>query len=269
MNRPFLAILSLVLVVGVAFGADQTTQKRSGQSAQFQVTPEFSAAENTVEELKGTPVTDPESQARLLQARAVFQAALDQFPESTLALNYLARTYSFPGQDMALGIATFEKSLAIDPNQADVIVRLVALCLDAGLRSKAAEVQARWVKGSANPELAVKVERLIALWDGNEGQRLIREGHSDQGFALIDKAIQDSSDPSVQQDLREMRSAVSREWEVSTYNTALEKAKAGDYRGSWNILEKLLKVAKEPEVVERAKRLREKIKAAVQPGTSN
>ena len=269
MNRPFLAILSLALVVGVAFGADQTTQKRSDQRAQFQVTPEFSAAENTVEELKGTPVTDPESQARLLQARAVFQAALDQFPESTLALNYLARTYSFPGQDMALGIATFEKSLAIDPNQADAIVGLVALCLDAGLRSKAAEVQARLVKGSANPELAARVERLIALWDGTEGQRLIREGHSDQGFALIDKAIQNSSDPSVQQDLREMRSAVSREWEVSLYNAALEKAKAGDYRGSWNILEKLLKVAKEPEVVERAKRLREKLVPAVRPGTSD
>jgi len=269
MNRPFVVILSLSLVFGVAFGADQTTQKRPGQSAQFQVTPEFSAAENVVEELTGTPATDPDSQARLQEARAVFQAALDQFPESTLALNYLAKTYSFAGQDMALGIATFEKSLAIDPNQPDVIGRLVDLCLDAGQRSKAAEVQARLVKGSANPQLAAKVERLIALWDGNEGQRLIREGHSDQGFALIDKAIQDSSDPSVQQDLRAMRSAVSREWEVSTYNTALEKAKAGDYRGSWNILEKLLPVAKTPEVVERAKRLHEKIKPAVQPGTSD
>jgi tetratricopeptide (TPR) repeat protein len=269
MNRPFVVVLSLALVFGVAFGADQTTQKRSDQRAQFQVTPEFSAAENIVEGLRGTPATDPESQARLQEARAVFQAALDQFPESTLALNYLARTYSFPGQDRALGIATFEKSLAIDPNQADAIVGLVDLCLDAGQRSKAAEVQARLVKGGANPELAAKVERLIALWDGSEGQRLIREGHADEGFALIDKAIQNSSDPSVQKDLREMRSAVSREWEISTYNEALAKAKAGDYRGSWNILEKLLKVAKEPEVVERAKRLREKIKAAVQPGTSD
>jgi tetratricopeptide (TPR) repeat protein len=268
MNRTFVLILSLALVSGVAFGADQTTQKRSDQREQFQVTPEFSAAENTVEELKGTPATDPESQARLLQARAVFQAALDQFPQSTLALNYLARTYAFPGQDTALGIATFEKSLAIDPNQADAIVYLVNLCLDAGLRSKAAEVQTRWVKGSANPELTVKVERLIGMWDGNEGQRLVREGHPEQGFALIDKAIHNSSDPGVQQELREMRSAVSREWEVSMYNEALDKAKAGDYRGSWNILERLLAVAKDPEVVQRAKRLREKLKPAVQPGSS-
>jgi tetratricopeptide (TPR) repeat protein len=266
MNGSFVVIFSLALVSGVAIGADQPTEKRSDRKAQFQVTPEFSAAENIVEELKGTPAADPESQARLLQARAVFQAALDQVPESTLALNYLARTYSFPGQDMALGIATFEKSLSIDPDQADAIVGLVDLSLDAGLRSKAAEAQARWVKGSAKPELAAKVERLIALWDGSEGQRLIREGHPDQGFALIDKAIQNSSDPGVQQSLREMRGAVSGEWEVSLYNAALEKAKAGDYRGSWNILEKLLPVAKEPEVVERAKRLRDKIKGRV-PGT--
>ncbi|HVN32390.1 MAG TPA: hypothetical protein VMT45_10415 [Thermoanaerobaculaceae bacterium] len=266
MNRTFVVILSLALTVGVAFGADQTTQKRSDQKGQFQVTPEFSAAENTVEELEGTPATDPESQARLLKARAVFQAALDQFPESTLALTYLARTYSFPGQDMALGIATFEKSLAIDPNQPDAIVHLVELCLDAGQRSKAEEVKARFVKGSANPQLVAKVERLIALRDGKEGQRLVREGRADEGFARIDKAIQESSDPGVQETLREMRNEVSREWEVSTYNTALEKAKAGDYRASWNLLEKLLKVAKDPEVVERAKRLREKIRPAVQPG---
>ena len=268
MKRAFALTLSLALGFGVAFGADQTTQKRSDQKAQLQVTPEFSAAENAVEELEGTPATDPDSRARLLQARAVFQAALDQFPESTLALNYVARTYSFPGQDMALGIATFEKSLAIDPNQADAIVHLVDCCLDAGQRSKAAEVQARFVKGSANPQLAAKVERLIALWDGNEGQRLIKEGRPEEGFALIDKAIQNSSDPSVQQELREMRSGVSREWEVSTYNEALAKAKAGDYRGSWNILEKLLKLARDPEVVERAKRLREKIRQAVRPDSS-
>ena len=269
MNRPFVVILSLALVFGVAFGADQTTQKLSDQRAQFQVTPELSAAENIVEELTGTPATDPESQARLQQARAVFQAVLDQFPESTLALNYLARTYLFAGQDMALGIATFEKSLAIDPNQADVIVRLVALCLNAGQRSKAAETQARLVKRSANPALAAKVEQLIALWDGREGQRLIKEGHPDEGFALIDKAIQGSSDPSAQQSLREMRSAASREREVSLYNAALEKAKGGDYRGAWNILEKLLPVAQDPEVVERAKRLREKLVPAVRPGTSD
>jgi len=269
MNRPFVVILSLALVSGVASGADQTTQKRSDQSAQFQVTPEFSAAENIVEELTGTPATDPESQARLQQARAVFQAALDQFPESTLALNYLARTYSFPGQDMALGITTFEKSLAIDPNQADAIVRLVALCLNAGQRPKAAETQARLVNRSANPELAAKVERLIARWDGAEGQRLIRDGHPDEGFALIDKAIQDSSDPGVQKSLREMRNAASHEWEVSLYNTALEKAKGGDYRGALSILEKLLPVAKEPEVVERAKRLREKLVPVVRPGTGD
>jgi tetratricopeptide (TPR) repeat protein len=268
MKSASVVLLSLPLVFGAAFVAGQTTQKRSDQGPQFQVTPEFAAAENTVEELKGTPATDPESQARLLNARAVFQAALDKFPESTLALTYLGRTYSFPGQDKALGIATFEKSLAIDPNQEAAIVGLVGLYLDSGQRSKAAEVQARFVKGSANPHLAPKVERLIALSDGTEGQRLVREGRSDQGFALIDKAIQDSSDPGVQQELREMRSVVSREWEVSTYNDALAKAKAGDYRGSWNILEKLLKVAKEPEVVERAKRLREKIRPAVQPGTS-
>jgi tetratricopeptide (TPR) repeat protein len=269
MNRPCVVTLSLALACGLAFGADQATKKPADQKEQFQVTAEFSAAENTIEELTGTSVTDPESQARLQQARAVFQAALDQFPDSTLALDYLARTYSFEGQDMALGIATFEKSLAIDPDQPDAIVRLVALCLDAGKRSKAAETQARFVKASTNPEVAVKVERLLAMWDGSEGQRLVREGHPDEGFALIDKAIKESSDPSVQQSLREMRSAVSREWEVSFYNTALEKAKAGDYKGSFNMLEKLLSVAKDPEVVERAKRLRGKIEVAVHPPTSD
>jgi tetratricopeptide (TPR) repeat protein len=268
MKKSCAVILSLTLVSGVAFAADQATKKGSDQKEQFQVTPQFSAAENTVEELTGTAASDPESQARLQQARAVFQGVLAQFPDSTLALNYLARTYSFASQDMPLGIATFEKSLAIDPDQPDAIVRLVALCLDAGKRSKAAEEQARWVKPDADPKLVAKVQGLIAMWDGNEGQRLVREGRPDEGFALIDKAIKNCSDPSVQQSLRDMRNTVSREWEVTFYNEALQKAKAGDYRGSFNMLEKLLSVAKDPEVVERAKRLRGKIEVAVHPPAS-
>lgn len=264
MKKPCLVIFSLGLVFGVAFGAAGTTPKPPDQGPQFQVTPAFSAAENTVEELTGTPATDTESQARLQEARAVFQAALDQFPNSTLALNYLARTYSFAGQDMALGIATFEKSLAIDPNQPDAIVRLVDLCLNAGQRSKAAEAQARLVNRSANPELAAKVDRLIALWEGKEGQHLIKEGHCAEGFALLDKAIQDSSDPSAQENLRDRR----REWEVTLYNEALAKKQGGDNRGALNIVEKLVPVAKDPEVVERAKRLRDRLVRMVSQSTS-
>jgi tetratricopeptide (TPR) repeat protein len=268
MNKSCVVILSLTLGSGVAFAADQTAPKKPEQGKQFQVTAEFSAAENTVEELTGTPASDPESQARLQQARAVFQAASDQFPDATLPLNYLARTYDFPGQDMARGIALFEKSLAIDPSQPDAIAYLVSLCLDAGKRAKAGEVQARFVTSSADPKLTTKVEGLIAQWDGNEGQRLVREGQADQGFALLDKAIKETSDPAVQQTIRDMRNTVSREWEVTLYNEALQKAKAGDNRGAWAILEKLIPAAKDPEVSARAQRLRKLIAAAVHGETS-
>ncbi|MFI5166297.1 MAG: hypothetical protein ACHQQS_06750 [Thermoanaerobaculales bacterium] len=259
MNKACVVVLALGLVFGVASAAAGMLLTLADQAAPFQVTPQFTAAENVVDELTGTPATDPESQARLQQARAVFQAALDQSPKSTLALNYLARTYSFAGQDMALGIATFEKSLDIDPNQPNTIAWLVDLCLDAGQRSKAGQIQARLVNHTANPQLAAKVERLIGVWDCKEGQRLINAGQANEGLALMDKAIQNSLDPEVQASLREMRTAASREWEVSLYNEALAKVKAKDYRGAWDILEKLLPAAKDPEVVDRARRLRDKL----------
>jgi tetratricopeptide (TPR) repeat protein len=268
MNRPFLVILSLALAFGVVFGADQAPQKSSDQKQKFQVTAVFSEAENVVEELTGTPVADPDSQAKLQKAREVFQKALAQFPDTPLALNFLARTYAFPGQDQALAISTFEKSLAIDPDQADPIVRLVGLYLDKGQRDKAAQTKARLVNATANPDLAAKVDGLIAQWDGAEGQRLVREGHADEGFALLAKAVKETSDPAIQRDLGQMRDAVAREWEITQYNTALERVKAKDYRGAWNILEKLLPVAKDPEVVGRAKRLHDKLEPVIhQPST--
>ncbi len=267
MNGPAVVILSLALVSGVAFGADQPAPKPSEE--QFQVTAEFSAAENTIEELTGTPVGDPDSQAKLKQARAVFQAAVDKFPTATLPLNFLARTYMFPGENMALGATTFEKSLALDPNQPNAIVRLVDLYLDMGQRDKAGQTQAKFVNRTANPELAARVDGLLARWDGKEGQRLVRNGHAEEGFALLDKAMKESSDRDVQSDIQEMRSAVSQEWEITQYNAALEKAKAGDYRGAMSILDKLLPVAKEPEVIQRAKRLHDKIAPAVEPGKGN
>ena len=267
MNKPPIVLLSLGLVFGIVFGIAEATPFPPEQATPFQPTPEFTEAENTVDELSGTPASDPESQAKLKQVRAVFQAAVAGSPQATLALNYLARTYAFEGQDRAVGIATFEKSLAIEPNQPDAITRLIALCLDAGQRSKAADVQTRLVNRTANPQLAAKVDKLLAQWDSKEGQRLVGEGRASEGFALLDKAIQESaSDPGAQQDLRETRQRVSRDWEATLYNDALAKVKAKDYRGAWDVLEKLLPVAKDPEVVDRAKRLHDKLVPVIHPG---
>ena len=268
MNKSLLFTLSLALVCGAAFGADQPAKQPSGQGKTFQVTPQFSAAENTVEELTGTPVSDPDSQARLQQARAVFEAALKEAPDSTLALNFLARTYCFPGQDMATGIATFEKSLALDPDQPDAVSRLVDLYHDTGQPTKAADAQSRYVGPKADPKLAAKVSGMIAQWDGTEAQRLVNQGQAEQGFALFDKAIKETTDAGVQQSLRDARDAVSRDWEITEYNAALERVKAKDYKGAWNILEKLLPVAKVPEVVDRAMRLRAKLEPVIHQDTS-
>jgi tetratricopeptide (TPR) repeat protein len=253
------------MVLGAAFAAAQPAPKAPEPGKQFQVTAKFSEAENTVEELTGTPVADPDSQAKLAQARAVFEEAVAQFPNTPLALNFLARTYAFPSQDRAMGITTFEKSLAIDANQPDTISRLVALCLDAGQRQKAGEVQAKYVDAKANPELATKVGGMIATWDGTEGRRMVSAGRTEEGLALIDKAMKETSDPVVRKTLQDMRDSASQEWEITQYNTALEKAKAADYKGAYAILEKLIPVAKTPEVLERAKRLAAKIEPAVHP----
>ncbi len=266
MSKPPVVILSLGLAFATASGTAGAAPKPADQAAQYQPTPEFTAAMNVIDELTGTPANDSESQARLQQARTVFQAALAQFPNATLALDYLARTYAFEGQDMAVGIATFEKSLAIEPDQPDAVARLVALYLAAGERAKAGEARTRFVKPDANPQLAAKVDRLIALWDGKEGQRLIDAGRRDEGLALIDKAIGETADTAAQQDLRAMRQRATREWEVSLYNDALAKVKAKDYRGAWDVLEKLLPVAKDPEVVDRAKRLHDKLVPVINPG---
>jgi tetratricopeptide (TPR) repeat protein len=263
MNQTCAVILSLGLVFAVEAGAAGMNSRPPEQAEEYKPTAEFTAAENVVDGLVGTPADDPESQAKLEQARALFQKVLAQFPKTTLALNYLGKTYSFEGQDRKLGIAALEKSLAIDPDQPNTIVNLIGLCLDAGQREKAGEEQARYVKASADHDLVARVERLVGQWDAQQGQRLIDQGHAEQGFALMDKAIREVSDPSVKEDLRNMRNQASRVWEVTLYNDALSKAKAKDYRGSWDILEKLIPVAKDPEVVERAKRLRDKLAPVV------
>lgn len=249
MKKTCLVILSVVFVSSTAFfAAGKTLQPvgayagvldgspdQSSQAKKFQVTPEFSEAENVVESLTGTPASDPDSQAKLLQVRALFQAAADANPEATLPLNYLARTYSFPGQDMALGITIFEKSLALDANQPDAITRLVELCLKAGKRPKAEEIQAKFVDRAAKPDLALKVDRVFANFDGKEAQRLIKDGRYQEGTALFDKAIKECADISVQDRLRTMQKDTTREWEINQFNDAVTKVNAKDYKGAWAI----------------------------------
>jgi tetratricopeptide (TPR) repeat protein len=262
MKKTCVILFSLALVSGSVFSyasASNGPADQASQAKKFTITPEFSEAENVVEGLTGTPASDPDSQAKLLQARAVFQAAADSNPEATLPLNYLARTYSFPGQDMALGITLFEKSLALDPKQSDAIVRLVELCLKAGKDAKAEEVQAQFVNRTANPDLAARVERAIEKWASKEGPRLIREGHYREGVALMEKAISGCSDPAVQEGLRKTLKETTFEWEATQYNEALAKNKAGDYRGALAILQRLVAVARDPEISEKAKRFRDRL----------
>ena len=230
-----------------------------------QVTPEFTAAQNAVDGLTAAMLDDPAGLDKLLQARALFQKAVEECPKATLPLNCLGRTYAFPGQDSALGIAAFEKSLALVPDQPNVIVRLVEIYLVSGQRAKVAEVRASRVDRKAHPDLDARLDRLLASWDSKEGLRLLREGRRSEGIALLDQAIQECSDPGQQGSLRSLKDEALRGWEADTYNSALTMAKAQDYRGALAILERLLAVAKEPEVVERARRTRDRLAAAVGP----
>jgi tetratricopeptide (TPR) repeat protein len=259
MRRRHAVLSSLVLGAGLALCG-----RASGQ-VECQVTSEITAAQNTVEGLTAAMLDDPENLTKLQSARAVFQKAVEGCPKATLPLNCLGRTYSFPRQDWALGVAAFEKSLTLVPDQPNVIVRLVEIYLVSGQRAKAVEVQASRVDRKAHPELGARLDRLMASWDSKEGLRLIREGRRGEGVALLDQAIQESLEPSQKESLRRLKDEALLGWEAETYNSALAMAKAQDYRGALATLERLLAVAKEPEVVERAKRMRDRLTAAVGP----
>jgi len=259
MCRQHAVLGSLVVGVGLVLCG-----RASGQ-VECQVAPEFTAAQNAVEGLTPAMLDDPANQAKLLAARAVFERAVEQCPKATLPLNCLGRTYAFPRQDAALGVAALEKSLALVPDQPNVIVRLVEIYLVSGQRAKGVEVQASRVDRAAHPELGARIDRVMVSWDSKEGLRLLREGRRSEGIALLDQAIEGSTDPGEKARLRELKAEALLEWEADTYNAALAQAKAQDYRGALATLEKLLAVAKAPEVVERAKRMRDRMAAVVGP----
>lgn len=257
MRRRHAVLGSLAIGVGLVLCG-----RASGQ-VECQTTPEFTEAKNTVEGLTAAMLGDPANRAKLKDARAEFERAVERCPKATLPLNCLGRTYSFPGEDAALGVAAFERSLTLVPDQPSVIARLVEIYLVSGQREKAVEVVTSRVDRAAHPDLGARVDRLMVSWDSNEGLRLLREGRRSEGIALLDLAIEESTEAADKANLRRLKDEALLGWEADTYNAALAQAKAQDYRGALATLEKLLAVAKDPEIVARAKRMRERMAAAV------
>ncbi len=223
------------------------------------------AAEGIVGELTGTP-TPPDEQfrARLARARELFQAVLARNPNSTRACNGLARTYRFQIEDTDAAIATFERSLTINPGQAGVLAEMIDLCVRRGRRPKADEIMDRYVKTNPNPEVRRQCEDILALGDANEGARLVREGRAEDGLALIERAIAGTSNPTIQDQLRDslamLKADLDRHRQVDLFNQAAAKAREGDLVGAYKIVDALLLTATDHEVIERAKSLREKLR---------
>ncbi len=222
------------------------------------------AAERIVVRLLGRPAPWSEAdRAELLRARQLFEIETVREPASTRAYNGLAETYSFPGEDADLAIGAYEKSLAIDPKQGAVLKNVVHLCANHGQRDRALALIARLTDQPTDREVHDQCQDILAIADGDAGERLIGEGRVDDGLAVLERGFATATNPELRarlhDELSRIRGQLERQRQVDLFNSAAAKAREGDLVGAYRLVESLLATASDPEVVERAKRLRERI----------
>ncbi len=222
------------------------------------------AAEAIVAELVGAraPAGD-EFRAKLARARELFQSVLARNPRSTIACNGLARTYLLGDADPDAALAALEHSLALDPTQPGLLAETLALCVRTGGRAKAGEIVDRLVKDNPSPGLRRECEDTLAAADANEGARLVGEGKTAEGVALLRRALAATSDPDLKSRLADTLAKVDadtkRRREVDLFNEAAAKARSGDLLGAYRIVDALVDTATDAEVAARARSLRAKL----------
>lgn len=221
-------------------------------------------AEGVVFRLLGRPAPwSDEDRAELQRARTLFEAETVREPSSTRAYNGLADTYAFPGEDVDAAIAAYEKSLALDPKQGAVIKNVVHLCATHAQRARAVALIERMARANADPEILRQCRDTLAVADGDEGHRLVVEGRVDDGLAALRRGLDTAANPEIRKRLSDevnrVRLRLERARQVDLFNRAAAKAHEGNFVGAYRLVEELLESATDPEVIDRARSLREKL----------
>jgi hypothetical protein len=221
----------------------------------------------SVDHLPSDPGTLP---AELATVRGLLERSLEIGPKRTEAYVGIGTIALFDSSGAAAGIEALERARSMDPSRIEVPYYLMILYLRRGDRATAERLAAQVLAHSQNDEMRRSAQELLADDTRARSQNELESAYNDAvrkgeagdlkgGIAALELLQKQPLNPEfarvVGSTLQDMRKTLQEQTnvdeynsQVSRYNTAMEKAKAGDYAGAIAILQKLQKTVRDPDL---------------------
>jgi tetratricopeptide (TPR) repeat protein len=161
--------------------------------------------------------------------------------------------------DFRPGITLLERAHELLPARHDYTLHLLALERRAGEQAKADALFAG-LAGAHNAQLAFAARNVVVREELQRANTLIREQKLDEGVKVLRALAAESPDADARADLERQAAEVARvaatNREIVLYNRAVGEANSGKRAAAIKTLEELLRVAKDPQVIADATKLR-------------
>lgn len=197
------------------------------------------------------------------KARKLFTRSAELDPNSARAWMGIGATYAAAGEDPAPGIAALEKSLTLAPGDLEAAFYLVQLYSRTNRRAEAVRLVENVIVPAGDAEITARSRDALLIADINEVQSLASAGKSNEAIALAKKVIEQTTNPEVANNLRQMVASMEA-WDAAkrtaaALNDAITKANSGQYAEALSIVDAVLPTITDPQMLEKAKEFRAEI----------
>jgi tetratricopeptide (TPR) repeat protein len=143
---------------------------------------------------------------QVLEARRLFQQALERDGTNVEAMAGMGRTYFWEDAELDPGLQLLASAASLRPDRVDIVVDLVNLLARSGRRQAAWMVLDQKLRGAGtDPEVLADAEGRIAVAEMEAAFERFRADDESGAMAILQAAMQRVQDPTVQQRLIQFR----------------------------------------------------------------
>jgi tetratricopeptide (TPR) repeat protein len=195
----------------------------------------------------------------LARARELFSESIRLRPDLPEAYAGLGATYTLDESDLEEGIAALEKARRLLPSRMDIVFNLVGLYARSGERRKAQHLIDEVLGRADDPVLLADARESMLQGELVVASRLLKEGRVDETLAILRRVQATTRDPELRGKLESRIADIIETREgnrlIDLYNEAVERVNKRDYREAAAILREVLRDAKDPKLVDSARKL--------------
>jgi len=188
---------------------------------------------------------DPEegTPALLVEARALFQRALELSPDNPETLAGFGKTFFYDQGDLNAGIVALSKAAGMLPSRTDILYDLIVLFASADNAAGAKEVLDRSLRRRAEDDLIAAAEDVIVNVYVRAANRHAARGELTEAAEILKVAIKQTRDPLFKKDLQasvdQILATASSNQLIGRYNEAVSVLNSGDLATARLLFEQL------------------------------